>query len=76
VIYLHSDCMRRCAATRRLPLGDAGRGAAPVVCVAVCFPAWTALFAAAVSSAISFNLKLSARNQRFPPPLRPFEAFL
>jgi hypothetical protein len=75
-IYFRSDCMRRLVPTRRLPLRDAGRGAAPVVCVAGCFPAWPALFAAAASSAIPFNLQLSACNQRFPRRLKAHRSFL
>ncbi len=58
-IYFRSDCMRRSASTRRQPLRDAGRGAAPVVCVAGCFPALPALFAAAASSAIPLEFQFA-----------------
>jgi len=75
-IYCRSDCMRRSIPTRRLPLRNAGRGAAPVVCVAGCFPALPALFAVAATSTIPFNLQLSACNQRSHAALKPIEAFL
>jgi len=51
---------------RRLPLRDAGRGAASVVCVVSRFPPSLTLIAAAASSAISLKARLTAQEGRSP----------